>query len=59
LGRSAATRKGGASTLRVAAIRMTAKLGDVAANLKQAERLILEAQRGGADWIALPEGLIL
>lgn len=41
--------------LRVAAIQMTPRLGDVAANLEQAERLILQAQKQGAEWIALPE----
>lgn len=42
-------------SLRVAAIQMTPRLGDVAANLEQAETLILEAQRKGAEWIVLPE----
>lgn len=41
--------------LRVAAIQMAPRLGDVAANLEQAERLILQAQKQGAEWIALPE----
>lgn len=44
-----------ARTLRVAALQMTPKLGDVPANLEQAERLIREAQRQGAEWIVLPE----
>lgn len=35
-------------TLRVAALQMTPKLGDVPANLEQAEQLIREAQRRGA-----------
>ena len=35
-------------TLRVAALQMTPKLGDVAANLEQAEQLIIEAPRRGA-----------
>ncbi len=42
-------------TLRVAAIQMTPRLGDVAGNLEQAERLIRQAQQQGAEWIALPE----
>lgn len=41
--------------LRVAAIQMTPRLGNVGANLEQAEKLILEAQGQGAEWIALPE----
>jgi predicted amidohydrolase len=45
----------GRRTLRVAAIQMVPRLGDVAANLEQAERLIRQAQRQGAEWIALPE----
>jgi len=43
------------SRLRVGAIQMQPRLGDVAANLEQAERLIREALRRGAEWIALPE----
>jgi len=42
-------------TLRVAALQMTPKLGNVPANLEQAEQLIREAQRRGAEWIVLPE----
>ena len=41
--------------LRVAAIQMVPRLGDVAANLEQAERLIRQAQEQKAEWIALPE----
>jgi predicted amidohydrolase len=41
--------------LRVAAIQMAPRLGDVAANLEQAEQLIRHAQKQKADWIALPE----
>ncbi len=41
--------------LRVAAIQMTPRLGDVAANLEQAEQLIRQAQKQKAEWIALPE----
>ena len=41
--------------VRVAAVQMSPRLADVAANLAQAERLIREAQRRGAEWIALPE----
>ncbi|MHA6794390.1 carbon-nitrogen hydrolase family protein [Pseudonocardia bannensis] len=40
---------------RVAAVQMQAVLGDVDANLAQAERLVSEAARNGAEWIALPE----
>ena len=39
------------SRLRVAAIQMTPKLGDVDANLAQAEQLVREATRKGAQWI--------
>jgi predicted amidohydrolase len=48
---------GEASTRRVraAAIQMTPKLGDAEANLVQAERLLNEAVRQGAQWIMLPE----
>ena len=41
--------------LLVAAIQMVPKLGDVQSNLKQAEQLIREAQKEGAQWIILPE----
>lgn len=42
-------------TLKVAALQMTPKLGDTDANLVQAEQLIRQAQRQGAEWILLPE----
>jgi len=42
-------------THKVAAIQMQPKLGDVEANLAQAERLVKEASRRGAQWIVLPE----
>ena len=41
--------------LLVAAIQMTPKLGDVQANMKQAEHLIRQAIAKGAQWIILPE----
>ncbi len=41
--------------LLVAAIQMVPKLGDVQSNLKQAEHLIRQAQKEGAQWIVLPE----
>jgi len=41
--------------LRVAAIQMTPTLGDVEANLAQAEKLIREAVSRGAEWVLLPE----
>lgn len=41
--------------IRVAAIQMTPVLGDLQANLAQAERLVVQAQRLGAEWIVLPE----
>ena len=41
--------------LLVAAIQMVPKLGDVKSNLKQAEHLIRQAQKEGAQWIVLPE----
>lgn len=47
--------KGGSSRLRVAAIQMVPKLGDVQANLNQAEHLCRQALRQGAQWIVLPE----
>ncbi len=52
-GNSATTQR--PRTLRAAAIQMTPRLGDVAANLEQAEQLIRQAQKQGAEWIALPE----
>ncbi len=41
--------------LRVAALQMTPKLGDAEANLAQAEQLVRQAQKQGAEWIVLPE----
>jgi len=41
--------------LRVAAIQMSPKLGDVTSNLNQAERLVREALQKDARWIVLPE----
>lgn len=41
--------------LRVAAIQMTPRIGDVAFNLRQAEALVHEALRLGAQWVILPE----
>ncbi len=41
--------------VRVAALQMVPRLGNVTANLAQAERLIDEAVRRGAQWIVLPE----
>jgi predicted amidohydrolase len=41
--------------LNVAAVQMVPKLGDVQANLNQAEHLLRQAQRQGAQWIILPE----
>ena len=41
--------------LRVAAIQMVPKLGDVQANLTQAEQLVSQAIEKGAKWIMLPE----
>ncbi|MGW8247981.1 MAG: carbon-nitrogen hydrolase family protein [Acidiferrobacterales bacterium] len=47
--------KPGPKRIKAAAIQMVAKLGDVPANLAQAERLIRQAIKQGADWIILPE----
>jgi predicted amidohydrolase len=41
--------------MRAAAIQMEAVVGDLAANLEQAERLATEAAEAGAEWVALPE----
>jgi len=41
--------------IRVAAIQMRAKVGDVASNLSHAESLVREAFRRGAEWVILPE----
>jgi len=54
-GFAGATATPGRSKLRVAAIQMAPSLANVSANLEQAERLILDAQKRGAEWIALPE----
>lgn len=43
------------STIRVAAIQMTAELGNVEANLAKAERLVRDAIRRRAQWVILPE----
>jgi len=41
--------------MRIAAVQMTAGLGDVEANLKSAGRLAAEAFNSGAEWVILPE----
>ena len=41
--------------LKAAAIQMTPKLADAAFNLGQAEQLVRQAQKTGAEWIVLPE----
>jgi len=41
--------------LRVAAIQMMPKLGDISANLQQAEMLVRQAISRGAQWVILPE----
>jgi len=41
--------------LRIAAIQMNAEMGDVAANLHKAERLVHETFGRGAEWVILPE----
>jgi predicted amidohydrolase len=43
------------STIRVAAVQMNAKVGDVAANLEIAEMWVRFAFRRGAKWVVLPE----
>src|SRR5215467_4931254 len=43
------------STIRVAAIQMTAELANVGANLARAERLVRVAFERGANWAILPE----
>jgi len=48
-------RDAGTQSLRVAAVQMTPRLGDLQSNLSQAEKLVREAQRRGAQWIVLPE----
>ena len=42
-------------SIRVAAVQMTAELGNVDANLASAERLVRVAFDRGADWVILPE----
>ncbi len=44
-----------AGAVRVAAIQMRAKVGDVVSNLSHAESLVRQAFRGGAEWVILPE----
>jgi predicted amidohydrolase len=41
--------------MRIAAVQMRAKLGNVEANLKSAERLASQAFGEGAEWVILPE----
>lgn len=41
--------------IKVAALQMTPRLGNFSANMEQAEQLIRQAQRQGAQWIVLPE----
>ena len=45
----------GSRRVKAAAIQMVAKLGDASANLEQAERLVRQAIKQGAEWIILPE----
>jgi predicted amidohydrolase len=54
-GVQAHTKNHASNKLLVAAIQMTPKLADVTANLEQAEQLIRQAQKKGAQWIILPE----
>lgn len=49
------SKKSASSSLNVAAIQMKPVLANAESNLSQAELLIKEAQKKGADWIALPE----
>src|SRR5262249_60295779 len=42
-------------TLRIAAVQMQAEMGDVAPNLRKAERLVHKAFQRGAEWVILPE----
>jgi len=46
---------GGPTSIRVAAVQMTAQLADVNANLLKAERLARLAFKRGARWVVLPE----
>ena len=43
------------SAVQVAAVQMTAELGNVGSNLARAERLVRAALRRGAQWVILPE----
>lgn len=45
----------GSSTIRVAAIQMTAELANVETNLAKAERLVRDACHRKAQWVILPE----
>ncbi len=47
--------RNGKRNLRVAAVQMTIRYGDVDANLQTAQRLVRRAIREGATWIVLPE----
>jgi len=47
--------RNGKRNLRVAAVQMTIRYGDVDANLQTAQRLVRKAIRMGATWIVLPE----
>ncbi len=47
--------RNGKRSLRVAAVQMTIRYGDVDANLETARRLVRKAIREGATWIVLPE----
>ena len=52
---SPARGQGGGRRVRVAAVQMHAALGEVAANLENAEHWVRLAIREGAQWIVLPE----
>jgi N-carbamoylputrescine amidase len=41
--------------LKIAAVQMTAKTGDVDYNIQQAENLVTQAFQAGAEWVVLPE----
>ena len=41
--------------MRIAAIQICCKVGDVTANLNRAERLVESASVGGAEFVCLPE----
>ncbi len=47
--------RNGKRNLRVAAVQMTIRYGDVDAKLETAQRLVRKAIRKGATWIVLPE----